>query len=74
MIEPDPTQTTANADDGEPPEDHPSGVVQLLPLLTFGLRAAALAGVAVSLGTAALGAATDTTPDITASTCCIAGS
>jgi hypothetical protein len=35
---------------GDQPVDHPSGAIRLLPTVTFGLRAAALAGLIVGVG------------------------
>jgi hypothetical protein len=51
MTEADAVQSWNNRDDGgDPPADHPSGAIRLLPVVTFGLRAAALAGVIASVG------------------------
>jgi hypothetical protein len=55
---------------GDQPVDHPSGIIRLLPVVTFGLRAAALAGLIVGGGgvaarAAGLGEFTD------GNTCCV---
>ena len=51
MTEADAVQSWNNRDDGgDPPADHPSGAIRLLPVVTFGLRAAALAGVIAGVG------------------------
>ena len=51
MTEADAVQSWNNRDDGgDPPTDHPSGAIRLLPVVTFGLRAAALAGVIAGVG------------------------
>ncbi|HEU5110026.1 MAG TPA: hypothetical protein VFT95_15905 [Micromonosporaceae bacterium] len=53
MTEADAVQSWNNRDDsGDPPADHPSGAIRLLPVVTFGLRAAALAGVVAGVGMA----------------------
>jgi hypothetical protein len=54
MTEADAVQSWNNRDDGgDPPTDHPSGAIRLLPVVTFGLRAAALAGLIAGAGGAA---------------------
>jgi hypothetical protein len=51
MTETDAVQSCSNrSDGGDPPTDHPSGAIRLAPVVTFGLRAAALAGVVVGVG------------------------
>jgi len=51
MTEADAVQSWNSRDDGgDPPTDHPAGAIRLLPVVTFGLRAAALAGVIVTAG------------------------
>jgi hypothetical protein len=51
MTETDAVHSWNNRDDGgEPPTDHPSGAIRLLPVVTYGLRAAALAGVIAGVG------------------------
>jgi hypothetical protein len=52
-------EATVSADTTLDTGGHPAGVIRVLPLMTFGMRAAALAGLAVAVGgaVAALGGA-----------------
>ena len=70
MTEPDVVRSWKNEEDGDQPTDHPSGTIRLLPLATFGMRAAALTGMIVGVG-GALGQLTgmDSTTGM-GNTCC----
>ena len=71
MTDEDAVQSWNNSDGGgDPPPDHPSGAIRLLPVVTFGLRAAALAGVIAGIS----GAITQIGPEVNlttlGNTCC----
>jgi hypothetical protein len=72
MTEADAVQSWNNRDDGaDPPADHPSGAIRLLPVVTFGLRAAALAGVIAGVGGAVAHlAGTELNITVPINTCC----
>jgi hypothetical protein len=69
MIDPQHTWTSDDTDDTEDAHEarHPSGHMRLAPVITFGMRAAALAGVAVAVGMTVAGVAHGSPAD---TTCC----